>query len=64
MAKRQDFASKTMKLAQHARACPVCKEYYSHVVAVNMVPSKRDGAYRFAEQNIAVCKCNENEVYA
>jgi hypothetical protein len=64
MAKKQDFASKTMKLAQHGRACPVCNEYYSHVVAVNMVPSKKEGAYRFAEQNIAICKCNENEVYS
>ncbi len=64
MAKKQDFASKTMKQTQHGRACPVCNEYYTNVVAVNMVPSKKEGAYRFAEKNVAVCKCNEKEVYA
>lgn len=64
MAKKQDFASKTMKQAQHGASCPVCNEFYSHVVSVNMVPSKKEGAYRFAEQNVAICKCNEKEVYS
>jgi hypothetical protein len=63
MAKKQDFASKTMKLARHGKSCPVCSEFYSHVLTVNMVPSKKDGSYRFVEQNIAVCKCNEKEVF-
>lgn len=63
MAKKQDFASKTMKITHHGASCPVCNEYFSHVVTVNMVPSKKEGAYRFAESNVAVCKCNEKEIY-
>jgi len=64
MAKKQDFASKTMKLAKHGKACPVCGEYYSHALRIDLVPSKKEGAHRFAERNVAVCKCNENEVYS
>ena len=64
MAKKQDFASKTMKMAKHGKACPVCGEFYNYTMSVEMVPSKKEGAYRFVEDNIGVCKCNENEVYA
>ena len=63
MAKKQDFASKTMKMARHGKECPICNEFYTNVLSVNMVPSKKEGAYRFVDQNIAICKCNEKEVY-
>jgi hypothetical protein len=64
MAKKQDFASKTLKMERHGTSCPVCGEFYSHVVAVDLVPSKKEGAHRFSERNIGVCKCNEKEVYS
>ncbi|MBN2423803.1 MAG: hypothetical protein JXR46_04605 [Calditrichaceae bacterium] len=64
MAKKQDFASKTMKLAKHGKACPVCGEFYNYAVTVDMVPSKSEGSYRFVERNVSVCKCNEKEVYS
>lgn len=64
MAKKQDFASKTMKMVKHGKACPVCGEYYNYTVIVDMVPSKKEGAYRFIEDNVGVCKCNEKEIYA
>ena len=63
MAKKQDFASKTQKMARHGKACPVCGEYYSHVRTVNMATSDKTGAQRFIEKSIAVCKCNEKEIY-
>lgn len=63
MAKKQDFASKSSKLAKHGKACPVCGEFLSYVRTVNMGPSKKEGAFRFAEKNVAVCKCNEKEIY-
>jgi len=63
MAKKQDFASKTMKQARHGKECPVCGEFYNHTLSVNMEPSKKEGAYRFVEKNIPVCKCNEKEIY-
>ncbi len=64
MAKKQDFASKTKKMARHGKSCPVCGEFYDYATTVNLVPSKKEGHYRFAEKNVAVCKCNENEVYS
>ena len=63
MAKKQDFASKTMKMEKHGKACPVCGEYFSHVKTVNMTTSDKTGAQRFIERSVAVCKCNENEIY-
>ncbi|APF16934.1 hypothetical protein [Caldithrix abyssi] len=63
MAKKQDFASKTMK-SKHGKTCPVCGEAYTYVKVVNTEPSQKEGSYRFAEQIVAVCKCNEKEVYA
>lgn len=63
MAKKQDFASKTMKMAKHGKQCPVCGEFYSHALKVDLVPSKKAGSHRFAEKQIAVCKCNENDIY-
>ena len=63
MAKKQDFASKTQKLARHGKSCPVCGEFYSHIKTVNMIVSDKTGAQRFVEKNVAVCKCNEKEIY-
>ncbi len=63
MAKKQDFVSKTQKLARHGKSCPVCGEFYSHIKTVNMIASDKTGAQRFVEKNIAVCKCNEKEIY-
>jgi hypothetical protein len=64
MAKKQDFASKTMKLGKLGKTCPVCNELYSTILSVNMVPAKKEGSYRFIEQRVSICKCNEQEVYA
>lgn len=63
MAKKQDFASKTVKQERHGKACPVCGEFFSHVKNVSMATSDKTGAQRFVEKNVAVCKCNENEIY-
>lgn len=63
MAKKQDFASKTHKMARHGKACPVCGEFYSHVKSVSMATSEKTGAQRFVEKSVAVCKCNEKEIY-
>ncbi|NOX89421.1 MAG: hypothetical protein GXO77_10370 [Calditrichaeota bacterium] len=63
MAKKQDFASKTQK-GKHGKTCPVCGEVFTYVKKVNMLPSQKEGAYGFAEKIVAVCKCNEKEVYA
>ena len=41
MAKKQYFASKSMKKVQHGSSCPKCNEFYSNVLAVNKVPSEK-----------------------
>jgi hypothetical protein len=63
MAKKQDFASKASKMAKHGKTCPVCGEFFLYVRTVDMTTSKKEGAYRFAEKNVGVCKCNEKEIY-
>ncbi len=63
MAKKQDFASKTMKLAKHGKSCPVCGEFYTYVKTVDMVASEKPGAYHFVEHVVPVCKCNEKAIY-
>ncbi len=62
MAKKQDFASKTQK-NKSGKTCPVCGEAYQYVKTVSMVPGEKEDAYHFAERIVAVCKCNEKEVY-
>ncbi len=64
MAKKQDFASKTMKVAKHGKSCPVCGEIYSHAKVVNLVSSSDKNSHSFEEKLVAICKCNEKEVYA
>ncbi len=63
MAKKQDFASKTSKMVKHGKSCPVCDEFFTYVLASEMIASKKAGAYRFVERNVPVCKCNEKEIY-
>jgi hypothetical protein len=63
MAKKQDFASKAAKMAKHGKACPVCGEFFSYMKTVNMVPSDKTSGYRFSEQHVAVCKCNEKQIF-
>jgi len=64
MAKKQDFMSKTMKHEMHGLTCPVCNSPISYVKVVNTEKSKKTSSWRFAQQNVGVCKCNEKEVYA
>ena len=64
MAKKQDFMSKTQKLAKTGMICPVCEGAISYVRMVNTEKSAKTDAWRFNQNHVAVCKCNEKEVYA
>ncbi len=64
MAKKQDFMSKTIKSDKHGVTCPVCNSQISHIRVVNTEKSKKTNSWRFNQNHVAVCKCNENEVYA
>ena len=63
MAKRQDFASKIFNKPD-VPTCPVCGEAYTFLKKVVSYPSEKTGTWKFANQNLKVCKCNEKAVYA
>jgi hypothetical protein len=63
MAKKQDFMSKTIKQAQHGKSCPVCGEIYSYTRSIVLSETEEKDSYRFSEQNIGICKCNQKEFY-
>jgi len=64
MAKKQDFLSKTLKSNKHGKVCPVCESQIIFVKVVKTEKSPKTDAWRFNQNNIGVCKCNEKEVYA
>lgn len=64
MAKKQDFMSKTARHEKSGLLCPTCGEARSYIQVVNTEKSKKTDAYRFAQNFVGVCKCNEKEVYS
>ena len=65
MAKKdRSFAAKLAKSAgQSVRRCPTCGEPITNVQFIATSRSKKTGAWKFTRRGIAVCKCNEAEVY-
>lgn len=61
MAKKQSFADKSSKKA-HAMTCPVCQEQISFIKMTKATKGSK-GAWKFKDQNIGVCKCNNAEVF-
>ena len=61
MAKKQSFSDKSNKRA-HTMSCPVCKESYQFIKLTKATKGDK-GAWKFKDQNIGVCKCNNAEVY-
>ncbi len=64
MAKKQDFLSKTKRFEKHGLICQTCGDTISHVQVVRTEKSAKTDAWRFNQNFVAVCKCNEKEVYA
>jgi hypothetical protein len=64
MAKKQDFMSKTMKGLKHGTTCPTCESQISYVKMVSTERSEKTNAWRFAQKQTAVCKCNENQIFS
>ncbi len=67
MAKDRSFAAKVAKGAEKglkAKKCPQCGELMNVVKLITSEPKKELGSWRFKEKFVAVCKCNEKEVYA
>ena len=59
--KERTFASKLNK-EDTTDKCPVCNQQLSSVKLVESVISEDTGAWKFQENHVKVCKCNQNEV--
>ncbi len=62
MPKVKSFADKLRKAEHHGSVCPVCGQEYVTVKQVKSVRSPK-GTWKFNQNIIKVCKCNEAEVY-
>lgn len=63
MAKQQSFAEKAAKgTKERGVKCPKC---HTIKVPILYVASERSihGAVKFNQRRVAVCKCNEKEIY-
>ena len=62
MAKKTDFAEKAKKATQEKGAkCPKCGTIRTSTLYVKSVRSAH-GSYRFNQQHVQLCKCNEKEI--
>lgn len=61
MAKKQTFLDKSQKKAMEA-TCPICDGEFNRIKHVKAVKGE-NGAWKFRTQNVAVCKCNEKDIY-
>ncbi|GBE26558.1 hypothetical protein BMS3Bbin03_00471 [bacterium BMS3Bbin03] len=61
--KQKSFADKLKKFERSGSVCPVCEQEFVVVKQVKSVPAE-SGAWKFNQNIIKVCKCNEAEVYA
>jgi phage FluMu protein Com len=66
MAKDRSFAAKVAKGAKDqlkSKQCPKCGEVMNMIKLVSSEPKKDASSWRFKEKFVAVCKCNEKEIY-
>jgi len=60
MAKKQSFSDKASK-KKHVEVCPVCE---SSMTRVKWIKGEKDGvSVRYRTMVVAVCKCNQAEIY-
>ncbi len=64
MAKVKSFVDKLRKMSEFsADICPVCNSEIHRVKLVRSERSEATGSWRFNQNMVDVCKCNEKEVY-
>lgn len=63
MAKAKTFADKLSKSKQDFTThCPTCGESISTVKLIVSEKSEKTGAWRFNQNFVGICKCNEKEI--
>jgi len=64
MGKDRSFAAKMAKGAVATNQCPKCGQIKNIVKVIESEVKTEKGTWRFKEKFVAVCSCNEKEVYA
>lgn len=64
MAKDRSFAAKVAKGTIESNKCQMCGELKNVIMVVGSDKKENKDSFRFKEKFVAVCKCNEKEVYA
>ncbi len=62
MAKGLSFEEKAKKTKKVVH-CPVCGGAVQHIRLVKAVRSQTKESWKFLDQNVGVCKCNQAEAY-
>ena len=63
--KAKSFADKLRKMSEaKAKICTVCKGEIQRVMLVKSIKSEEKNSWKFNENMVNVCKCNEKEVYS
>lgn len=63
MAKDKSFAAKLAKAGGASSAhCATCGEVLNMVQVVKLVKNEDKGSYKFKEDFVPFCKCNQNEL--
>ncbi len=65
MAKDTSFAAKTAKAAsdRDTTNCPKCGEAYANVKLISSVRSETKNSWKFLQNFVLVCSCNQKEIY-
>ena len=59
--KTRTFADK-LKKKKHVVHCPKCKGPIQPVLYIKSVRSETTGAWKFRQNLVGVCKCNQSEI--
>ncbi|OQX96452.1 hypothetical protein B6I21_01000 [candidate division KSB1 bacterium 4572_119] len=63
MAKDRSFAAKMAKGEVESNTCSTCGETYSTLKVISSEVKDGRDSVGFKEKFVAVCKCNEKEIY-
>jgi hypothetical protein len=64
MAKDRSFSAKIASTHNAVqRRCPVCGEIQNNLKVVQTAKNVEKNSWRFIEKSIAICKCNDKEVF-
>ena len=63
--KDRTFANKMAQgVVDYDEKCPVCGEAFKLIRVIASMKTPEKNSYRFKENMVKLCKCNEKEIYA